>query len=59
MKRTLPKYFVLNPRQRSFWFAMTGGSGNVSHPNRWRKHRGAPLSESDCSKESTILIVSI
>uniref|UniRef100_A0A251TZA9 Uncharacterized protein n=1 Tax=Helianthus annuus TaxID=4232 RepID=A0A251TZA9_HELAN len=25
---------------------------NVSHPNRWRNHRGAALGESDCSRES-------
>ncbi|MFS7993567.1 hypothetical protein Hanom_Chr12g01095651 [Helianthus anomalus] len=33
------------------------GSGRVmSHPNRWRNHRGATLDESDCSRESTTTI---
>ncbi|MFS8007464.1 hypothetical protein Hanom_Chr14g01261291 [Helianthus anomalus] len=29
----------------------------VSHPNRWRNHRGAALGESDCSRESITTIL--
>ncbi|KAJ0647065.1 putative leucine-rich repeat domain superfamily [Helianthus annuus] len=29
----------------------------VSHPNRWRNHRGAALSETDCSEVSTTTII--
>ncbi|KAL9997646.1 putative ALOG domain-containing protein [Helianthus debilis subsp. tardiflorus] len=33
------------------------GSLDVSHPNRWRNHRGAALGESDCSRESITTIL--
>ncbi|KAJ0854259.1 hypothetical protein HanRHA438_Chr14g0660661 [Helianthus annuus] len=29
----------------------------MSHPNRWRNHRGAALSETDCSEVSTTTII--
>ncbi|KAM0016385.1 hypothetical protein Hdeb2414_s0029g00705951 [Helianthus debilis subsp. tardiflorus] len=29
----------------------------LSHPNRWRNHRGAALSETDCSEVSTTTII--
>ncbi|MFS7929438.1 hypothetical protein Hanom_Chr04g00332551 [Helianthus anomalus] len=31
----------------------------MSHPNRWRKHRGMALSETDCSEVSTTTIHNI
>ncbi|KAJ0816924.1 hypothetical protein HanPI659440_Chr00c09g0720941 [Helianthus annuus] len=31
----------------------------LSHPNRWRNHRGAALSETDCSEVSTTTIIQI
>ncbi|KAJ0520912.1 hypothetical protein HanIR_Chr10g0464671 [Helianthus annuus] len=33
--------------------------GNLSHPNRWRNHRGAALSETDCPEVSTTTIIQI
>ena len=36
-----------------------GSDTNLSHPNRWRNHRGMALSETDCPEVSTTTINTI
>ncbi|MFS7902938.1 hypothetical protein Hanom_Chr01g00017461 [Helianthus anomalus] len=45
------------PSHRTFTIGMRERlSCLVSHPNRWRKHRGMALSETDCSEVSITTI---
>ncbi|KAJ0780789.1 hypothetical protein HanPI659440_Chr06g0241751 [Helianthus annuus] len=49
-------HFLDKNSSKLFELTVKGNRHKLSHPNRWRNHRGAALSETDCPGESITTI---